>query len=168
MTPVTTSREAAFHQAGHAVATHLSRFHILVHPVSVDPYGTGEWIAGLSRRKLEAAAKIVDVAVRTDPEVATSIATILCAGLSSELIAASKDAALKPDPARSSGDLALARHELRLSGLPEDIGPHESRAEALLAAHWADVERVADALCSAGQLEPGEITHLLRPNAPRH
>ncbi|MEO7010306.1 MAG: hypothetical protein ABI156_14240 [Caldimonas sp.] len=168
MNRATPNREAAFHQAGHAIATHLSRFHILVHPVFVDPYGTGEWTAGLSRRKLEAADKTVDAAARTDPEVAISIARILCAGFSSELIAASKDAALRPDPARSSGDLALARHELRLSGLPEDVGPHESSAAALLAAHWADVERVAEALRAAGRLEPDEINDLLRPNASRH
>ena len=168
MTTMTATREAAFHQAGHAVATHLSRFHVLVQPVSVDPYGTGEWTAGLSRRKLEAADKIVDPAARADPEVATSIATILCAGLSSELIAASKDAALDPDPARSSGDFALARQELRLSGLPEDLGPHESSAAALLAAHWADVERIADALCTTGRLEPREITDLLRSTGLRH
>ncbi len=158
---MTTSREAAFHQAGHAVATHLSRFHVLAQPLKIDAYGSGEMTAALSRRKLIGAEKVADAAARSDPEVATSIAVILCAGLASERIAAAKDPTLKPDPARSAGDFAAMLQELRGANLPDDPEPHERSATRLLTVHWHRVETVAEALLAANELEPEHIGLLL-------
>lgn len=162
---MTNSREAAFHQAGHAVATHLSRFHILAQGLKIDAYGSGEMTAALSRRKLMGADKIADAAARADPEVAVSIAVILCAGLVSEQIAAAKDPTLKPDPTRSAADSAAMRQELRGAGLPEDAEPHETNATLLLTAHWHRVEAIAEALLAASELQPFEITELLGPDS---
>ena len=67
---MTAAREAAFHQAGHAVASHLSRFHMLVQTLKIDSYGAGEMTAALSRRKLIGAKKLADAAARSDPDLA--------------------------------------------------------------------------------------------------
>ncbi len=153
--------EAAFHHAGHAVAAHLSKYHTLALPLRIDVWGTGEVTAALSRRKLIEADKIATVAARVDPEVAESIAMILCAGLASERIAAQRDAPVKPDPKRSKGDLEMARAELRGAGLPDDTDPHEAAAAALLVVHWARVELLAERLAIAEVLTPAEIAALL-------
>ena len=153
--------EAAFHHAGHAVAAHLSKYHALALPLRIDAYGSGEVTAALSRRKLLAAEKIATAAARVDPEVAESIAVILCAGLASEQLAAARSVAVTPDPARSAGDLKMARDELRLAGLPDDTRPHEDAAAALLALHWLRVQAVAERLAVAEELTPAEISALL-------
>lgn len=153
--------EAAFHLAGHAVAAHLSRYHVLALPLRVDAWGSGEVTAALSRRKLIAAEKVASAEARVDPEVAESIAVILCAGLASERIAAERLAAVRPDPARSRGDLEMARAELRGAGLPDHTEPHEAAAATLLALHWPRVETIAKRLAAAGKLSAAEIAALL-------
>ena len=120
--------EAAFHLAGHAVAAHLSRYHVLALPLRVDAWGSGEVTAALSRRKL---------------------------------IAAERLAAVRPDPARSRGDLEMARAELRGAGLPDHTEPHEAAAATLLALHWPRVETIAKRLAAAGKLSAAEIAALL-------
>ncbi len=153
--------EAAFHHAGHAVAAHLSKYHVLALPLRTDAWGSGEVTAALSRRKLIAADKIATAAARIDPEVAESIAVILCAGLASEKIAAERRLPVTPDPARSSGDLAMARAELRAAGLPDDTAPHETAASALLALHWLHVATIAERLVVAEELSAAEIAAVL-------
>ena len=117
--------------------------------------------AALSRRKLIEADKIASVAARVDPEVAESIAVILCAGLASERLAAERRVRITPDPARSSGDLATARAELLGAGLADDTAPHEAVAAALLARHWRRVTTLAERLLFAEELSPAEIAALL-------
>lgn len=153
--------EAAFHHAGHAVAAHLSKFHVLALPLRIDAWGSGEITAALSRRKLLAAEKIASTTARADPDVAESIAVILCAGLVSERLAAAHRISVTPDPARSSGDLQMARTELRQAGLSDDTQPHEDKAAALLASHWSRVQRLAERLVVAEELSPAEIAALL-------
>jgi hypothetical protein len=153
--------EAAFHHAGHAVAAHLSRYHVLALPLRIDAYGSGEVTAALSRRKLLAAEKVASADARADPEVAASIALILCAGLASERLAAERSVPLTPDPARSTGDLQMAREELRQAGLPDATEPHEDAAAALLAAHWPRVLSIAERLVVAEELSPTEIATLI-------
>ena len=155
------SLDAAFHHAGHAVAAHLSKYHALALPLRIDAYGSGEVTAALSRRKLLVAEKVASAATRVDPEVAKSIAVILCAGLASEQLAAARSVAVTPDPARSAGDLKMARDELRLAGLPDDTRPHEDAAAALLARHWRRVQAVAERLAVTEELSPAEIGALL-------
>ena len=153
--------EAAFHHAGHAVAAHLSKYHVLALPLRIDAYGSGEVTAALSRRKLIAAEKIASAAARADPDVAASIALILCAGLAGERLAAEHSVAVTPDPARSAGDLKMARDELRQAGLPDTTQPHEDAAAALLAAHWPRVLALAERLVVAEELSTSEIAALL-------
>ena len=86
---------------------------------------------------------------------------ILCAGLASERIAAQRRVPVRPDPARSQGDLETARAELRGAGLPDDTGPHEAAATTLLVLHWARVQAIAEQLAVAEELSPAEIAALL-------
>ncbi len=153
--------DAAFHHAGHAVAAHLSKYHALALPLRVDAWGGGEVTASLSRRKLIAADKVATAAARVDPEVAQSIAVILCAGLASERLAAQHGLPISVDPARSRGDLEMARAELRGAGLPDDTGPSEIAATALLEIHWLRVKSVAARLAVSDELSPAEIADLL-------
>jgi hypothetical protein len=158
---MTSKLAAAFHHAGHAVAAHLSKYHVLALPLRVDAYGTGEVTAALSRRKLVAGDKAPDASSRADPEVAASIAVVLCAGLMSERIAAARGASIAPDPARSAGDFAMARAELAQADISPITLPYENAAMALLTQHWTRVQRVAQSLESAEELTPSEIATLL-------
>jgi hypothetical protein len=153
--------DAAFHHAGHAVAAHLSKYHVLALPLRIDAWGSGEVTAALSRRKLLAAEKIASAAARADPEVAASIALILCAGWASEKLAAERSVPVTPDPARSTGDLQMARDELRQAGLPDATQPHEDAAAALLDSHWPRVRAIAERLVVTEELSPAEIAALL-------
>ena len=156
-----TSLVAAFHHAGHAVAAHLSKFHALALPLRVDAYGSGEVTAALSRRKLLAAEKVASLAARTDPDVAESIAVILCAGLACERLAAARHIPVKPDPGRSKGDLDLARAELASAGLAEDVQHYQRIASEVLTRHWAQVQAVAERLAAVDELTPAEISALI-------
>jgi hypothetical protein len=152
---------AAFHHAGHAVAAHLSKYHIVATPLRLDVYGTGEVVAALSRRKLAAAEKIASAAARADPDVAGSIAVILCAGLASEEIAAQMAVPLTPDPRRSVGDFEVADAELAHAGIAGGPQAYKDAATTLLTQHWRDVEKVAEHLLSTGKLAPETIAQLI-------
>jgi hypothetical protein len=153
--------EAAYHHAGHAVAAHLSKYHVLALPLKIDAYGSGDVTAALSRRKLLAAEKVAAFSARTDPEVAGSIAVILCAGLASERLAAARRVALKPDPKRSAGDFAMARAELQQAGIDPATRPYEDAAHALLDGHWATVQTIAERLALVEELSPAQISALI-------
>ena len=158
-------REAAFHHAGHAVATHLSDFHVLAAPLNIATYGNGEIVSALSRRKLTSAGKVADLSSRMDPQVASGIAVILCAGLASETLASELDLHVCVRRSMSAGDLALAKDELRLAGLPDDTAPYESAAKHLLSIHWAYVVSVADALLAEETIDPARVHELMpRPH----
>ena len=156
---------AAFHHAGHAVAAHTSRFHVVALPLRVDTYGGGDVVTALSRRKLLAAEKAAAASARSDPEVAASIATILCAGLVCERIAAMRTAPFTPDPTRSAGDFAMAIAELEQAGLECVTQPYEDAAAALLTDHWEAVQRIVDKLVHAEELAPDEINALILAEA---
>lgn len=158
---MTSRLAAAYHHAGHAVATHLSEYHVVARPLRLDVYGSGEVTAALSRRKLAAADKVPDASSRTDPEVAASIAVILCAGLMSERIAVTRGASIAPDPERSAGDFAMARAELVQAGMAPSTQPYEGAATELLLQHWDSVQRLAKHLESIEELTPDAIEVLL-------
>jgi hypothetical protein len=158
---MTSKLAAAFHHAGHAVATDLSQYHVIARPLRLDAYGTGEVTAALSRRKLVAGDKFPGASSRTDPDVAASIAVILCAGLVSERLAAIQGAPIAPDPERSAGDFAMARAELAQAGISPSTEFFEEAATALLTQHWASVQRLAKRLESVEELTPEEIETLL-------
>ncbi|MDQ6684180.1 MAG: hypothetical protein M3Z16_03560 [Pseudomonadota bacterium] len=153
--------QAAFHHAGHAVATHLSPYHVLAAPINVNSFGSGEISAALSRRKLHEAAKVGELSSRIDPEVVAAIVVILCAGLASEEIAASLGQPVIPDPAKSAGDFEKARAELELAALDDDLLPHRLAARQLLLQHWSAVERVAARLLVEGELHPHELPEVV-------
>ena len=154
-------REAAFHHAGHAVATHFSDYHILAAPLSIATYGNGEVVSALSRRKLTSAGKPADISSRTDPQVASGIAVILCAGLASESLASELDLRVSVRRSLSAGDLALAQEELRLAGLDDDTAPYERIAKDVLSTHWAYVVSVADALLAEDTMDPSRVHELM-------
>lgn len=154
--------ESAFHLAGHAVATSFSRYHVLAAPLKADSYGTGEITAALSRRKLRASQKVAEASARTDPEVAGGIALILCAGLASEQLAAAQGFDVSVEPARSAGDFEVARDELRLAGLSDDITPYVAAAEKLLGQRWAYVESVAKRLMLVSELHHSEVDTIIK------
>ena len=156
-------REAAFHHAGHAVATQLSDHHVLAAPLSIATYGDGEIVAALSRKKLTSAGKAADLSSRSDPQVASGIAVILCAGLASESLASEFDLQVSVRRSMSAGDIALAKAELRLAGLADDTAPYESAAKNLLSTHWAYVVSVADALLAEQTIEPARVHELMPP-----
>ena len=156
-----TTLAASFHHAGHAVTAHLSRFHSLAAALRTDVWGTGEVVAALSRRKLAAGAKPPTIESRADPEVASSIATILCAGWVCEQLAAERGVAIRPDPTRSSGDFEAARAELQLAGIDLAIEPFQAAAAALLAEHWHRVQVVAERLAQLGELSPEEVAAIV-------
>ncbi len=151
-------RAAAFHHAGHAVAAHLSKYHVLAASLKVDSYGTGEIVAALSRRKLQTAGKAAEVSSRADPEVAAGIAVILAAGLASEEIAVARSLCAGVDRSMSDGDFEVARSELRLAGLSDDTVPYRQAALELLDSNWQRVERIAEALVLNGELDP-QVVH---------
>ena len=73
-------------------------------------------------------------AARVDPEVAESIALILCAGLASERLAAERRIPVTLDPARSERRPARWRAtNCASAGLADATAPHEAAAAALLA-----------------------------------
>jgi hypothetical protein len=155
-------REAAFHHAGHAVAAHLSKYHVLAAALKVDSYGTGEIVAALSRRKLQTAGKAAAVSARTDPDVAAGIAVILAAGLAGEEIAAARALCIGVDRSMSEGDFEVARTELRIAGLADDTHPYQEAALRLLNDHWSRVERLAEALVLNGELGPQAVHDIIQ------
>lgn len=155
------SSEAAFHLAGHAVATSFSRYHTLAAPLKVDTYGSGEIIAALSRRKLRESLKLAAVSARTDPEVAAGIAVVLCAGLASEQHAASLGLDVAVHEERSAGDFAAAREELKLAGLSDDTEPYAAIARDLIADRWVYVESVARRLMHVSELHHAEVEKII-------
>ena len=82
---MTIKREAAFHEAGHAVTAHRSRFHALVGPINLRQYGAGGIFVSLSKSKLQTAGKPTDASSQKDKEVAIDLAIILSAGLVAQL-----------------------------------------------------------------------------------
>ena len=159
----TSPLDAAFHHAGHAVTAHLSKFHNLALPLRTDVFGNGEVTAALSRRKLMAASKVASVEARYDPEVVISIVTILCAGLAGEELAAARGFAVVPSAHRSTGDFTVARGELAMAGMDDDVAPYCALAGDLLKQHWASVERIAHELAARGALGPDDIADIIEP-----
>jgi len=151
---MTIKREAAFHEAGHAVTAHRSRFHAIVGPINLADYGSGQAYVSLSKRKLLAAGKSVSQAAAVDREVAIDLAVVLAAGLVAERIAAGREAGLTPAPACAAPDHKLAAQILTGAGLPFDIASHEESAGLLLEQEWGLVTALAEHLLRHVSLDP--------------
>lgn len=157
---MTIKREAAFHEAGHAIAAHRSKFHALVGPIDLKQYGAGEVFVSLSKKKLQAAGKPVTATSQKDKEVATDLAVVLCAGLVSEHIAEDK-AGLKANPNCAIPDYDLMKQHLVNAGLSARFDRHETSARQLLEAEWALLSCVADFLYSNVVSEPVDVIELI-------
>jgi hypothetical protein len=154
-------REAAYHEAAHAILAHRSRFHALVGPISLEKYGAGEAFVSLSKSKLRAQGKPETLDVQRDPEVVRDLALVLVAGYVAEQIAAESDNALRPNIACAIPDHDLLRKQLSSAGLSEDFDQFEAQARITLKTEWALVERVAQHLFKSGGAEPETILALL-------
>lgn len=161
---MTIKREAAFHEAGHAIAAHRSKFHALVGPINLQQYGAGEVFVSLSKKKLQAARKPVTAASQTDKEVATDLAVVLCAGLVSEHLAEER-AGLKANPNCATPDYELMKQQLVNAGLSARFDHHETSARQLLEAEWALLSCVADFLYSNVVSDPVDVIDLIEQHA---
>jgi hypothetical protein len=156
-TIISIKREAAFHEAGHAVAAYRSRFHFIVGPISLAGYGSGEIYVAQSRSKCVAAGKASDHSAQKDPEVAADLALVLSAGLVSERIAHERDPAIRPNPECAIPDHDLMRQQLARAGLSKKFDQHEKTARELLESNWALVDALAEFLLARVNVQPEEV-----------
>ncbi|MBK7356383.1 hypothetical protein [Propionivibrio sp.] len=161
---MTIQRVAAFHEAGHAIAAHRSKFHTLVGPINLQQYGAGQIFVSLSKSKLQAAGKPATAASQTDKEVATDLAVVLCAGLVSERLAEEK-AGLKANQDCAVPDHDLMKQQLVNAGLSACFDRHETSARQLLEFEWALVSSLADLLYKNVTTDPTDIIEFIKQHA---
>ena len=161
---MTIQREAAFHEAGHAIAAHRSKFHALVGPINLQQYGAGQILVSLSKSKLQAAGKSIAAASQTDKEVATDLAVVLCAGLVSERLAEERSG-LKANPNCAIPDHDLMKQHLVHAGLSARLDSHEASARQLLEANWALVTSLADLLYKNVLTDPIDVIEFIEQHA---
>lgn len=140
---MTIQREAAYHEAAHAVLAHKSNYHAIVGGISLVNYGGGYFDMSLSRSKCAARGKPQDASAQKDKEVAREFAILLCAGLVGEQIASELDRTLTPNPKCAEPDHALVQQQLEIAGLSRKYDLYQSQARDLLKQHWTTVERLA-------------------------
>jgi hypothetical protein len=128
---------AAFHEAGHAIAAHRSKYHAIVGSINLAMYGSGEIYVSLSKSKLRAGGKEVSPASQTDKDVAIDLAIVLSAGLVAERLAAGKVPNIVADPQCAQPDHALLKEQLVGAGLSENFDRYEATALALLEQEWS-------------------------------
>jgi hypothetical protein len=141
--------EAAYHEAGHALLAHVSRFHI-VGPIDLTSAGNGALFVGLSRSKCIAAGKAVSAATKRDPDVARDLAVILVGGLEAEQIAAESDPGLSPSAHAAVLDQALLSEALAGAQLSRKFDRYQGQAVASLRANWPKVEALVRVLLRDG------------------
>ncbi len=91
---MTIKREAAYHEAGHAVLAERSKYHRFLGPIILSNYGSGAADISLSTGRLQSAGKITDKSAAKDKDVAKDFAVILVAGFVAEQLASEKDKTL--------------------------------------------------------------------------
>lgn len=143
---MTVKREAAFHEAGHAVAAHHSKFHNIVGPINLEDYGSGEIYISLSKSKLAGHGKAADASSARDKEVVADLAVVLAAGLVAERLAEKREPGIVAIPRCALPDHELLLQQLAGAGLPEIIGPYEDQARQLLESEWGLVHKLAEHL----------------------
>ncbi|MEQ9346866.1 MAG: hypothetical protein RIG26_10530 [Thalassospira sp.] len=143
---MTIKKEAAFHEAGHAVTAHLSKFHSILGEVRLESYGAGEVYISLSKSKLVANGKSPDASSARDKEVAKDLAVVLSAGLVAECIAETKDLSLSANPRCAEPDHEYLKKNLEDAGLSKKFDRHEKVAKELLEKNWDLVQKLADYL----------------------
>ncbi len=143
---MTIKREAALHEAGHAVAAYRSRFHNIVGTINLEEYGAGNINVSLSRKKLEAGGKPTDLSAQKDKEVAADLVVVLCSGLVAERMAEKSETGLNANPECAEPDYELASQHLSRVGLSKKFDLYEQAAGRLLEMEWNLVTALADHL----------------------
>jgi hypothetical protein len=166
---MTIKREAAFHEAGHAVAAYRSRFHNIVGTINLEEYGAGEIYVSLSKKKLVAGGKPTDQSAQKDKEVAADLAVVLCSGLVAERMAEKSETGLKANPKCAELDHELASQQLSGAGLSKKFDLHEAAAVRLLEMEWNLVTALADHLFGKVSVDPVEVLAFIesRASAPQ-
>lgn len=158
---MTLKREAAYHEAGHALMARLSKFHEVISGIDLADYGAGEVFISLSKRKLKSAGKPVDLHVATEPEVARDLALILVAGYVAEKLANSFDQSLVPSLECAKPDHKLLKQQLSNAGLSNKFDRFESDAEDILKSKWKVVNSLAERIFKYGAVDFERLNQML-------
>jgi hypothetical protein len=158
---MTIKREAAFHEAGHAVVAHRSRFHNIVGPINLASYGAGAIDISLSKMKLAANGKPTGPASARDKEVASDLAVVLSAGLAAERIAEAREIGLKANPTCALPDHELLQHQLAMAGLPTNFDQYEKAAKQLLESEWTLMVDLAEFLFKQVSSDPFDVRQFI-------
>lgn len=158
-------KEAAYHEAGHAVIAYKSKYHSIVSGLDIKNYGSGEMFIGLSKAKLNAAGKKPDESSATDRDVVKDLALVLTAGYVAEQLAAEKDNTLLPNRDCARDDHSYLVNALQDAGLSKKFDLAEGDVRLLLTADWPLVEKLADALFSKQSLDFDDVMALLGAGA---
>ncbi len=153
--------EAAFHEAGHAVAAYFSKFHKFLGPVTLAKYGQGEIYVSQCKSKFSVVGKNVGAASQRDKEVATDLAIVLCSGLVAECLAEEKNSNICPNPECAEPDRELMAKQLELAGLSKKFDRHQVSATALLEKNWVLVSELADFLFEKEVASGEDISSLI-------
>ena len=158
---MTIKREAAYHEAAHAVLASISKYHSIVKYINLHKYGAGEIYIALSKNKCAAGGKPQDISALKDKEVAQDFATVICAGLIGEKIASEQDNTLTPNKECAKEDYALMKQQLQHAGLSINSAMYETQARVLLEKHWDTVERLASYLFSNQMASPDQVSTII-------
>jgi hypothetical protein len=158
---MTIKREAAYHEAAHAVMAHRSLFHALIGEINLENYGAGEIFVSLSKAKLKTQDKPAIPEMAKKPEVASDLARILVAGYVAEQIAAESDDTIKPNIDCARPDHEMVRQQLSSAGLSKRFDRFEAEVRDILRTEWPLVEKVTQYLYQHGRGEPEVILALM-------
>lgn len=134
---MTIKREAAFHEAGHALAAHRSKFHNIIGSINLEDYGSGEIYVSLSKEKLQTQGKAPNISAERDKEVAADLAVVLAAGLVAEQVAEVREHGLTANIKCAVPDHKLLQLQLANAGLSKKFDIHQNTARQLLEAEWS-------------------------------
>lgn len=154
-------REAAYHEAAHAVLAHFSKYHTIIGDINLLSYGAGELYMSLSKSKCAAGGKPQDASAQRDKDVARDFAIVLCAGLIGEKIASTLDSTLTPNPECAYPDHVMVMQQLQIAGLSKKYDFYQLQARELLEQHWIIVDRLAEHLFANHSARPDQVVAII-------
>jgi ATP-dependent Zn protease len=151
-------REAAFHEAGHAIAAYRSRFHNIGGSINLQDGGAGEVNVALSKSKLQANGKPVDrLAAQLDKEIIIDLAVVLSAGLVAERLAQEHGDGMAANPSSALHDHRFMRQSLAIAGLSKHFDRHEDAAKQILESQWDLVCSLAEYLFENESIRSADV-----------
>jgi hypothetical protein len=165
--------KVAVHEAGHAIATDKSKYHILNGPIKLSHNGEGLAYIGLSKIKLIAGGKSSDASSQFDNDVVTDFAVISCSGLVAEQLFVENGTGqksflscclkchIKRIPEFALNDYDLMEAHLSKAGLSKRTAKYEKYARQLLNSDWARVTRFAAFLQQNVNSDPTDVTDFI-------